>query len=38
MQPNSSYTPATRKRAIESITAELLAYCKLRAEEREAKQ
>lgn len=31
------YTPDTRKRAIESIAAELLAYCQRRAEAREGK-
>jgi len=32
------YTPDTRKRAIESIAAELLAYCQRRAEENEEKR
>ena len=31
------YTPDTRRKAIESITAELLAYCQRRAEGREGK-
>lgn len=32
------YTPDTRRKAIESITAELLAYCQRRAEVKEKEE